>query len=401
MADKSNDAGLGDDDSHLDLRPLLRIGGWGAGATFAILLAIFVGNSDSGTRRAGVAVAALTGSPSEQSLRTTGAELLARADSDRETRRLNETLRVLASDRDRLAGRLALLERNLEDLTGSVARQSSTARPPSANAGNGRGNGSGPAPVASAPETIRPQDAGAQHPPPKAAAPYVLPPASPAAVLSPEPQPTASQAPRPQAPGPSTSVAHAPLPPPVGAPNVLPVIAPTPPARTLSPGALPITAPFIGPTEDSLLLSALPLIMPKEPAPDVVPLPRPGPVAMLQAYANTGVPAVPIPASASERAGNDAAAPATEFAVDLGPAPNLNAVRALWDRIKARQGATLDGLRPLVNIRDGARPGTTELRLVAGPLANPAAVARICAALIAAALPCQPGVFDGQRLAQR
>jgi hypothetical protein len=176
--------------------------------------------------------------------------------------------------------------------------------------------------------------------------------------------------------------------------------APRLPAPAFPPSAN-AASPVIGPSEDSLLLSALPLIMPKEPAPEVVPLPRPGPVAMLQAYANAAVPAAPAPASPAppERGGNDATG--AEFAADLGAAPNLNAVRALWDKVKARQGPALEGLRPLVNIRDGAKPGTTELRLVVGPLANPAAVARVCAALIAVALPCQPGMFDGQRLAQR
>ena len=61
--------------------------------------------------------------------------------------------------------------------------------------------------------------------------------------------------------------------------------------------------------------------------------------------------------------------------------------------------AVLDGLRPVMNIRDSGKPGAFELRLVAGPLGNAGAAARLCAMLSAAGLTCQPAVFDGQRLA--
>jgi hypothetical protein len=58
-------------------------------------------------------------------------------------------------------------------------------------------------------------------------------------------------------------------------------------------------------------------------------------------------------------------------------------------------------LRPLVNVRDGAKPGTAEFRLIAGPLANAGAAARICATLQAKGATCHTAVFDGQRLALR
>jgi len=53
----------------------------------------------------------------------------------------------------------------------------------------------------------------------------------------------------------------------------------------------------------------------------------------------------------------------------------------------------------VIAIREGAKPGSMELRLVAGPLANASIAARLCAALAAAGQSCQPTVFDGQRLA--
>jgi hypothetical protein len=52
-----------------------------------------------------------------------------------------------------------------------------------------------------------------------------------------------------------------------------------------------------------------------------------------------------------------------------------------------------------MSVREGKRPGEIELRLVAGPLGNAGAAARLCAALAAAGKACQPAVYDGQRLA--
>lgn len=91
----------------------------------------------------------------------------------------------------------------------------------------------------------------------------------------------------------------------------------------------------------------------------------------------------------------------TEFGIDLGGAGSLEGLRNLWNGLRDRHEVLLDGLRPVIAIRDGMKPGVVELHLVAGPLANASAAARLCAALGAAGLTCQPAVFDGQRLALR
>jgi hypothetical protein len=91
----------------------------------------------------------------------------------------------------------------------------------------------------------------------------------------------------------------------------------------------------------------------------------------------------------------------TEFGVDLGGDSTLEGLRTLWSTLKAQHGAALDGLRPLIAVREGGKAGTVELRLIAGPLANAATAARLCAALTTALAPCQPATFDGQRLALR
>jgi hypothetical protein len=76
----------------------------------------------------------------------------------------------------------------------------------------------------------------------------------------------------------------------------------------------------------------------------------------------------------------------------------VEGLRNLWTAIKGTQAPLLEGLRPVVAVRDGAKPGV-ELRLVAGPLANAGVAAKLCAALTDAGLTCAPAVFDGQRLA--
>jgi hypothetical protein len=89
----------------------------------------------------------------------------------------------------------------------------------------------------------------------------------------------------------------------------------------------------------------------------------------------------------------------TEFGIDLGTAATVEGLRSLWDAIKGSQAPLIEGLRPVVAVRDGAKPGALELRLVVGPLANAGVAARLCAALADAGLTCAPAVFDGQRLA--
>ena len=80
----------------------------------------------------------------------------------------------------------------------------------------------------------------------------------------------------------------------------------------------------------------------------------------------------------------------TEFGVDLGGNATIDGLRTLWSNLKTSQPAMLEGLRPVIAIREGQKPGAIELRLVAGPLANASIAARLCAALAAAGQSCQP-----------
>ena len=100
-------------DEQIDVRSLVRLGAWGAAATGALLFAVMAIQSENGLRRmAGTSNAAAV-----------TAQLTTRAQElESNTKRLIDSVRALSSDRDRLLARVTVLERNLEDVTGSVGR---------------------------------------------------------------------------------------------------------------------------------------------------------------------------------------------------------------------------------------------------------------------------------------
>jgi len=259
---------------------LIRSAVWVSLAVVAMLTAFVSASTDTGVRR----IAALTSG--EQPAAPRGAKDIGLAsrqfDQDAEQRRVNEAIRSLAADRDRLLARLNTLERSLDDATGSI----------------------GPAARSQPP---------AQQP-------------------------------------------------------VLPPVAAAPPAA--GPAAPPASAPATasGPT-----------------AP-------PAPAASLPNRVAAGHLATGMPAP------TESVATKTEFGIDLGANATVDGVKAMWAALKAGQPGLLEGLRPVVSIRE-VRPGAIELRLIAGPLANASVAARLCAALSSAGQTCQPAVFDGQRLA--
>jgi len=73
--------------------------------------------------------------------------------------------------------------------------------------------------------------------------------------------------------------------------------------------------------------------------------------------------------------------------------------------LPARSGAAASGsasvasLRPIIVVKERNNGLGMQLRLVAGPLSDAAAAAKICAGLIESERPCETSVFDGQRLA--
>jgi hypothetical protein len=89
-----------------------------------------------------------------------------------------------------------------------------------------------------------------------------------------------------------------------------------------------------------------------------------------------------------------------EFGLDLGSASTVDALRTAWTTATRRYAALLDGLQPLVQVRE-RRQAPAEFRLIAGPIATASAAARICATITVGGGICAPTAFEGQRLAVR
>lgn len=161
-------------------RPLWRLCGWGSAAAIALASLAITTQTESGSQRLQLAFA-----PDSQPARAVAAaDVPPRVIGiDKETLRLEAQLRVLAADRDRLAARLTLLERNLDDMTGSIKRQAAqeaampAAKPPVPNV---------PAPQAAAPES----QPAAAPPPARIEVPMIAPLAMPARTDSAAPWPT-------------------------------------------------------------------------------------------------------------------------------------------------------------------------------------------------------------------
>jgi hypothetical protein len=115
-----------------ELRALWRPTAWGGAAALALAAAVFASQTESGSQRlAAVATADSAVRP------VATVKIPPRREQEWEIARLEAQLRTLTSDRDRLAERVAGLEHNIEDITGSIKRQSAqpiTPAPPAAAA---------------------------------------------------------------------------------------------------------------------------------------------------------------------------------------------------------------------------------------------------------------------------
>ena len=70
-----------------------------------------------------------------------------------------------------------------------------------------------------------------------------------------------------------------------------------------------------------------------------------------------------------------------EYSVEVGTTPDMNALRTRWLSLKAGFGPLLAGLSPGA-VKD-KRPGSTQSRLMAGPLRSVAAARELCAKFVA------------------
>jgi hypothetical protein len=99
-----------------DMGSLRRLAVWGGAATLALLLAVVASYSDGDSRRLMAADVQKAGAPPTQ--------LASRLpEIDAQTQRLAGVVDGLAADRERLTARIGTIERNLEDVTGTIKRQ--------------------------------------------------------------------------------------------------------------------------------------------------------------------------------------------------------------------------------------------------------------------------------------
>jgi len=331
----------------LDRRALWRLGSWGAASVGAVILAVLANQSSIGWRRDQVAAADLT--RQSQQIQSVAKENL------NGTRRLASAIDTLNGDRDRLYTRVTVLEQGLDSVTDAVARQNSATAPAQS--------------APTAPPTVEPQPA-AQNPPPapvattqaktaeKPATDVAVPESGPATVSS---------------LGPAKSNAPAATP-------AVPLMA----SKSMMAPPDPAAAKLIEPEKQEKT---------EQPAKTVTAAPMPEVVAAAS-------PAEDAEADSSQAATPKLAVQRTEFGVDVGSANSLPGLRALWrGLLKSKSNTPLTTLRPIIVVRENTTGLGMQLRLVAGPLSDAAAAAKICAVLIESNRTCETAVFDGQRLA--
>ena len=155
------------------------------------------------------------------------------------------------------------------------------------------------------------------------------------------------------------------------------------------------------PSPATPLMAAQSMMAPPDPAAGKLIEPGKAPNPVIASPIPDVVAAAP---SAADADADDEAAPKvfllrTEFGVDLGSANSVNGLRMLWrGLLKSRSNAPLTALRPIIVIKEATDGLGMQLRLVAGPLNDAGAAAKICAVLTENKRPCETTIFDGQRL---
>ena len=400
-------SGLLAEEDEFDRRTLWRLGTWAAVSVGAVVVALVTNQSSIGLRREQTASADLM--RQAQQIQLTARE------SQSETRRLASAVETLNSDRDRLYSRVAVLEQGLDSVTGAIARQVPTAPPPQAGASpTSTGQTGASAAPPPSPSVSSPVSSPSPAPAPTASmAPVVTASAAPATTASVDPPPTAAK-PAPAAPVVAPVAATAPAvvdkqdkiadkqdkpadkkdkqasaaPPPDPSPVVKSAAAQQPPSPTQPSGSLMTPKSMMGPPDPA----AAKLIESVAPPKTVTAAPM-AEIAAVTSKAPKEAEPDPAPAVP------EFAARHTEFGVDVGGANSVPGLRALWHGLlKSRANAALTTLRPVIMIKENNNGLGMQLRLVAGPINDAAAAAKICASLTVDDRGCTTTVFEGQRL---
>ena len=365
------------DEDGLDRRALWRIGSWGFAATGAVVLAVMANQSSLGLKRDQMAAADLTRQAQQFQSVT--------RETHNEARRLAAAIETLNSDRDRLYARVTGLEQGLESVTGAIARQRSAQALPTASESQAA---QGPPAPAVAP--VGTTHAGTDKPAGNAAEPG--PTVSSVArdavksdmVKSDAAKGDGGRAELAKIEGTRIEVAK-------------PESGKTDSAKTDSAKTESAKSDAAKPSPATPLMASQSVMAP--PDPTAAKLAEPS-------RSLNGIVVSPIPevVAAAPSDDDDSSAPKialrrTEFGVDVGTANSVNGLRALWrGLLKSRSNAPLATLSPIIVVKEGTNGLGMQLRLVAGPLNDAGAAAKICAVLTENKRPCETAIYDGQRL---
>ena len=393
-------SGLLADEEHLDRRAMFRLGTWGVASVGAVVVAVLANQTAMKSRHD--EVAALDLARQSQQIQSVAKE------SQNETRRLAAAIDTLNGDRDRMYSRLTTLEQGLDSMTGAIAKQNTAATPPAAMLVGP------PAPPAS---TVQPVAQATAPEPAPAVAPVTTSVAPVTASVAPVTTTTATATPATEKPrAEAKNEAKKPAPPAtVTAAAATPAPAPSSPPAATSAEPLMTSKSLMAPPDGMVakLIEPEPLAKIATATPPVTP---PAPALMMgpsapapSSPAASAAPEAPAPKPAANKLAAAEPAPSTpaplavkhtEFGVDVGGANSVSGLRALWrGLLKSRSNAPLAALQPIIVVKERDNGLGMQLRLVAGPLDDAAAAARICAKIAENERPCQTTVFDGQRLA--
>ena len=359
------------DEEELNTQDKWRLGSWAVASLGAVVLAVMAVQNVTDRRREQTAAADVA----QQS------QMIQRLAKDTQTAtsRLTAAIESLNTDRDRLYARVGTLEQGLDSVTGSIARVQAGGSKPHSPAADNPMDRWGPA-------ATLPEIPTKETPPP---APPVAPvetkpntPATPAKKLGAiEPASNAAAPAKPEEPAPAPAEAKK--------PSDDKAVAEKPQERSRldKPRLEPAPPEQPAAQTTAAMISTTPLM----PSRSILAPPDPGAAKLLEPKAATS----PEETSEDAEAAAETPAPRTDFGVDLGAANTVEGLRGLWRKLSKTQKA-LKGLQPIIMIKENGN--ATQLRLVAGPIADAAAAAKVCAALGSADRACEASVYDGQRL---
>ena len=423
------------EEDEFDRRTLWRLGSWGVGAVGAVVIAVLANQSSIGWRREQVAAADLTRQAQQiQSLAK---------DSHSATRQLASAIETLNGDRDRLFSRVSTLEQGLESVTGTIARQSNAAAPPTPSKPADVATAPPPAPSTPAPAVAAvattqaataPASPAPTDKPPQTAAVEASPPAT--SSFSKEsakpdnakrdnskPDGAKADAAKPDSVKPDNTKADS-----AKADTAKADTAKADTAKAEIPktdAAKTDTAKADSTKIESAKIEgaktegakadngrneaaspSTPLVASKS----IMAPPDPAATKLIEPDKPAGaVTASPIPEvvdsiAATDDEADEATMPKvaiqrTEFGIDLGGANSVAGLRALWrGLLKSKANAPLAALRPIIVVKEASNGLGMQLRLVAGPLNDAGTAAKLCAVMTENKRPCETTIFDGQRL---